>query len=201
MTNDDRMLAVGIAGSPRRKGNSTALLQAYLDGASSEGFDTELVYLNGLHYRGCQGCDRCVKSLDCGLKDDLNSVFPVLRRAHIWALASPIYYDGVSGQLKTFFDRLRFMTFDPHKLGGLRRAVVMVTYEDKRRKDYLETATVLANYLKWRGRGDFGRVKVVAEPNLEAHDDWKKRPALLNKMRRLGIRQAIEFKGQWGIEK
>ena len=189
----DKLFAVGIAGSPRRMGNSSALLRAYLEGVSSEGFNTKSIYLNGKLYRGCQACDRCVRGLDCGLKDDLTAVFPVLQESRIWALASPIYYDGVSGQLKAFFDRLRFMTFDPYKLKGPRRAVVIVTYEDNRRKDYRETAAILAEYLKWNNRGDFGRIRIVAEPNLGSRDDWKKRPALLAKMKHLGIKQAQEL--------
>ncbi len=51
MTASDRLLAVGIAGSPRRRGNSSSLLNSYLEGAASVGFDTEFVYLNELTYK------------------------------------------------------------------------------------------------------------------------------------------------------
>jgi multimeric flavodoxin WrbA len=128
------------------------------------------------------------------VKDDLNSVFPLLQKANIWALASPIYYDGVSGQLKTFFDRLRFTTFNPHKLKGPHRGIVIVTYEDDKREEYLKTASSLASYFSWNDRGDFGKVRVVAEPNLGPRDAWKKRPELLTKLRKLGIKQARELK-------
>ena len=145
-------------------------------------------------YRGCQGCDRCVHGKECNLKDDLNGIFPKLMKAKIWALASPIYYDGVSGQLKTFFDRMRFMTYDPHKLKGPRKGIIIVTYEDKQRKDYFETVTRLANYFDWNERGDFGKVRVVAEGNLGPADAWKKRPKLLEKMSEIGAKQAMELK-------
>jgi multimeric flavodoxin WrbA len=151
------LLAVGIAGSPRKRGNSSSLLSAYLKGASSEGFKVEFIYLNGLLFRGCQACDRCVQGKSCTVKDDLNNIFPTLKRAHIWAMASPIYYDGVSGQLKMFFDRLRFTTYDPNKLKGPRRGILIVTYEDAKKKEYLETASQLANYFDWNNRGDFGK--------------------------------------------
>ena len=193
MIEQHHLLAVGIAGSPRRKGNSTALLKAYLEGAASVGFDTEFVYLNGLTYKGCQACDQCVKGKPCSLDDDLNQVFPILKRAHIWAMASPIYYDGVSGQLKTFFDRLRFTTFEPNKLKGPRRGIVIVTYGDDRREDYLKTATALANYFTWNDRGDFGKVRVVAESNLSPSAAWKSRPGLIEKLRNAGVEQAEEL--------
>ena len=119
--------AIGIAGSPRRQGNSTSLLKAYLSGASEAGFETKIIYLDSLAYHGCFACDRCVKGKMCGIKDDLCEIFPLLQKADIWAMASPIYYDGVSGRLKTFFDRLPFTTHDPFKLKGIRRGIMKVT--------------------------------------------------------------------------
>lgn len=195
MYSQNRLLAVGVEGSPRCTGNSTALLNAYLDGVASVGFDTESIYLNGLTYKGCQACDRCVRGESCKLDDDLTHVFPILKNARIWAMASPIYYDGVSGQLKTFFDRLRFTTYEPHKLQGPRRSIVIVTYEDDRNEAYLKTASTLAKYLNWHNRGDFGDVKVVAESNLGPRDAWKRRPDLIEKLRATGVQQAKELLG------
>ena len=186
-------LAVGIAGSPRRRGNSTALLKAYLTGASKLGFETKIIHLNGLSYRGCQACDRCVRGQTCDIGDDLDEVFPLLQRARIWAMASPIYYDGISGQLKTFFDRLRFTTYDPHKLEGTKRGILIVTYEDDRSDFYYESAARLAKYFSWNNRGDFGEIEVVAESNLGPRDAWKKRSDLLDKLKAIGGRHADEL--------
>jgi multimeric flavodoxin WrbA len=194
MDEEKKFLAVGIAGSPRRMGNSTALLRAYLEGAASEGFATRIIFLNQLLYRGCQACDKCVMGEECGVQDDLNQTFPLLEKANIWALSSPIYYDMVSGQMKSFFDRMRFSTYDPHKLKGPRRGIVIVTYEDDRSEFYLELATRMAGYFSWNNRGDFGNVRVVAEPNLGSRDAWKERPDLLKKMNEIGIEQANELK-------
>jgi multimeric flavodoxin WrbA len=49
---------IGIAGSPRRNGNSTTLLSSVLKGAESKGARTETVHLNDLLYKGCQGVKR-----------------------------------------------------------------------------------------------------------------------------------------------
>jgi multimeric flavodoxin WrbA len=134
-----------------------------------------------------------VKGHSCLVEDDLNDIFPLLERASIWAMASPIYYDGVSGQLKTFYDRLRFTTYDPHKLTGPRRGIVIVTYEDDETEDYRKTAGALAKYLNWHDRGDFGDVKVVAESNLGPKDAWKRRPEALDRVTQFGIEQAREI--------
>jgi len=193
VTDTNAKLAVGIAGSPRRRGNSTSLLNAYLAGAESVGFDTELVYLNGLTYKGCQACDRCVNGHSCLIEDDLTEILPRLENAAIWAMASPIYYDGVSGQLKMFYDRLRYTTFEPKKLEGKRRCIVIVTYEDDETDDYRKVAGALAKYLNWNGRGDFGDVKVVAESNLGPKHAWKERSDLLDKLRGYGLEHAKEL--------
>jgi len=194
LKNSTKPLAVGIAGSGRRDGNSTTLLKAYLEGARKAGFKTKVVHLHNLLYLGCQGCDRCVRGKECSLDDDLNDIFPVMKEAKIWALASPIYYDGLSGQLKAFFDRLRFTTYAPHKLEGPRKGIIIVTYEDKPRKAYHQTAVQLAKYFDWNGRGDFGKVEIVAEANLGPRNAWKKRPDLLEKMRITGFQQASELR-------
>jgi multimeric flavodoxin WrbA len=193
LTKNKKPLAVGISSSGRRNGNSSTLLKAYLKGVREGGFRTKIVYLHNLLYLGCQGCDRCVKGKECSLDDDLNDIFPLMKEAKIWALASPIYYDGISGQLKTFFDRLRFTTYAPHKLEGPRKGIIIVTYEDKPRKAYHDTASHLAKYFDWNERGDFGKVKVIAEGNLGPRRAWKSRPDLLEKMQRTGLQQASEL--------
>lgn len=193
MQNKNNFLAIGIAGSPRRRGNSTSLLKAYLSGAAVVGFETQIINLSKLSYQGCIACDRCVKGKMCKIEDDLCEIFPLLQKADIWAMASPIYYDGVSGQMKTFFDRLRFTTYDPNKLKGPRRGIVLVTYEDNRSDFYFETATHLANYFTWNNRGDFGKVKVIAESNLGPKDAWKERPDLQVKLKEIGLEQAKEL--------
>ena len=54
------------------------------------------MYLNGLAFRGCRGCDRCAGAGECVLDDELTPVIAELHEATGWVLASPIYYDSVS---------------------------------------------------------------------------------------------------------
>ncbi|MFB3883545.1 MAG: flavodoxin family protein [Armatimonadota bacterium] len=160
--------AIGIAGSPRRNGNSNALLSATLVGAATEGATVATVHLNDLTFRGCQGCDRCSPGGYCVVSDPLSPVLAALRLADIWILASPIYFDGVSGQMKLFYDRLRtFMTEDGQtkpRLVGRRRAAIIVTSEAKPYDAYLTAVKSLSRYFGWMG--DFGCVEVVCEGEL-----------------------------------
>jgi len=156
--------AMGIAGSPRADGNSTALLRAALAGAEAAGARTEVAALNDLTYRGCQACRPCTADATCRIEDDLTDVLASLRAADVWVLAAPIYFDGVCGQMKTFYDRLYHLVNDrgelTKQLAGPRAGGIIVTYEDKQRDDYRDVAGRLADYLGWMG--DFGPVEVLS---------------------------------------
>lgn len=174
---------IGIAGSARKKGNSATLMRAILKGAVLAGADTKEVYLNGLVFKGCQGCEKCSPKGKCILDDDLTSVHNELRQADGWVLASPIYYGSVTGQMKTFFDRCRTFTRDPKtqelkpQLKGKRKGVLIVTYAAEPREDYYHEAERLAHYLGWMGY--FSKVEIISEGKLEPRDAAETRPELL----------------------
>ena len=187
--------ALGIAGSPRRNGNSTTLLRAALEGAANEGAETALIRLNDLTFRGCQGCDSCAPGGECILRDSLAPVTQAMKLADVIILASPVYFDGVTGQMKLFFDRCRSLMYDDGertgRLAGKRRAAIIVTYEDKEREDYSRAAKVLAGYLSWMG--EFGEVTVMAEARLGPADAARGRPELVERAKGLGARLVREL--------
>jgi len=165
-------------------------MRAVLKGAADAGADVKEIYLNGLTYKGCQGCFPCSAKGCCIVKDELTPVLEELRKADGWVLASPIYYDSISGQMKTFFDRCRTFTRDPvlhelkPQLQGKRKGVVLVVYEDDPREDYRHEAEKLAKYLAWMG--DFGDVEIMSEGNLFAADSAAGRQDLLARAEQLG---------------
>ena len=186
---------MGIAGSPRRNGNSTTLLRSVLKGAESKGARTEIVHLNDLVFKGCQGCKTCSPGGHCVVKDALTPLFAALKLADIWVLASPIYFDGICGQVKQFFDRCHHFFYKDGKRGrqlpGKRRAAIIVTYEDKQREEYLVPAKALAFYMDWMG--DFGDIKIIAESRLGKADAASKRSDLLETTEKIGQQLVEEF--------
>jgi multimeric flavodoxin WrbA len=100
---------VAISGSPRmEKGNTTLILNPFLDGMREAGADVELYYTKKLKIRPCQGEWHCVlKTLgECFQKDDMQMLHPKLMEADIWVFATPLYVSGMTGPLKNLIDRI-----------------------------------------------------------------------------------------------
>ena len=96
---------LGISGSPRRDGNSELLLKEFLRGASTSGHETELFILDNFKISPCTSCDSCQKNGQCIIDDDMQPMYNKLLDADYIVLASPIYFGGVSAQLKSLIDR------------------------------------------------------------------------------------------------
>lgn len=99
------MKILGIWGSPRKGGNSEVLLQAFLDGAAEGGGEVERLALRELKITPCLEIYHCFKDGTCPIKDDMLPLYDKLLEAEVVALASPIFFYGVSAQAKAFIDR------------------------------------------------------------------------------------------------
>ena len=95
-------------GGPRAKGNTAALVDAFVQGAESAGHQVVRFDLGLMDIHGCRGCLRGGKDPKhpCVQKDDMDKVYPDYMDADIVAFASPMYYWTISGQLKCAIDRL-----------------------------------------------------------------------------------------------
>lgn len=107
------MKIIGICGSPRKNGNSAAMLDAALKGATENGAEVERVDLFDLQYSGCRSCFAC-KRLGgesfgrCALRDDLTTVLDRILTADAVILATPLYFGEVPGAVRNLFERLWF---------------------------------------------------------------------------------------------
>ena len=97
-----------LNGSPRKNGNTSALVKAFRDGAESAGHTVTEFWLGGMKINGCRGCCAGGKNPEspCVQKDDMEQIYPAYKEADVVVLASPLYYWTISGQLKCAFDRL-----------------------------------------------------------------------------------------------
>ncbi len=96
---------IGIFGSPRKEGNSDTLLSRALKGAAEGGADVERIIIRDLKIAPCNSCGGCWGTGVCVIGDDMQKIYQKLVDADGIIAASPIYFMGVSAQLKAFIDR------------------------------------------------------------------------------------------------
>ncbi len=101
------MKVLGIAGSPRRDGNTDMLLAEVMRGAASQGAEVKTIILNDLKITPCQHCDACLEKGKCKVQDDMQMVYRELEQADRIVLASPIHFMGVTAQMKAMIDRFQ----------------------------------------------------------------------------------------------
>lgn len=91
-----------VNGSPR-KGNTVAAIEAFMEGAS--GHEIEVIEANELNLKPCQGCGACQCTKGCVAKDDTNAMVDKLVAADIIVFATPVYWWGMTAQLKLVIDK------------------------------------------------------------------------------------------------
>jgi len=107
------MKIIAVNGSPRKKWNTATLLEKAMEGASSRGAEVELVHLYDLDYKGCISCFACKTKGGpsygkCAVKDDLAPLLEKIANVDALILGSPIYYGTVTGEMRSFMERLFF---------------------------------------------------------------------------------------------
>ena len=98
-----------INGSPKKKGNTAALIVWFAAGAAARGAKVRIVRLAELKNRtGCLACRRCQASklYECAIKDDLRPLLKDLAKADVIVLATPLFFYGATSQLKQLVDRM-----------------------------------------------------------------------------------------------
>jgi Multimeric flavodoxin WrbA len=123
------MKVLGLVGSPRIGGNTDLLVDTVLEGAAKNKHSTEKVYLYGVDVAPCVDCRACKNgSLQCALKDGMQTLYPKLEEADVIVFGTPLYWYGPSAKMKLLLDRLR-PYIESKKLKG-KRAILIVPSEE-----------------------------------------------------------------------
>ena len=140
-----------IDGGPRKNMNTAQLLQRFAEGVKSVGNDVEVktVRLYELDYKGCVSCMSCklkgnVSNI-CRFKDALTPVLEEIAQADGLVLGSPIYFGEVTGQMRTFLERLAFpwLSYNDYSMTAPKRMPVV----------FIETLNGLPDRNNSRGLG------------------------------------------------
>ena len=98
---------VAIYGSPRRKGNTSALLKKAIEGARDCGAGVEEIVLRDLKISPCLEIYGCLQAGECAIKDDFQMVRDKILNAQGLILASPVFFYTVSAHTKMMMDRFQ----------------------------------------------------------------------------------------------
>ena len=100
------MKIVVVLGSPHRNGSSNLIAEGFIEGAKEAGHSVEVFDVERSVIGYCTGCGACGTDGPCMQQDDMEKVCkPAILAADMVVFVSPIYYFGLSAQIKTVIDR------------------------------------------------------------------------------------------------
>jgi len=146
-----------LNGSPRKKGNTSALVKAFTEGAESSGHIVTEFFLSGMDIHGCKGCFGGHSSKDCPCvqHDGMDKIYPAVKDCDVIVLATPLYYWNMSGQLRTAIDRLFALEEGDGNLlrGHGRASALLMAAEGNGFEDVLPYYDHLMEHLQWKNLG------------------------------------------------
>ena len=146
-----------ITGSPRKNGNSNTLAENFIKGAQEAGHEVVRFDSAFKNVHPCAACNKCGMNGQCVFKDDFEFVKANIVDADAVVFATPMYYFGISAQIKAVIDRFYAINGQIHVP---KKAVLIMTYADTSAKEaqpIISHYETLLNYLGWSDAG-----KVIA---------------------------------------
>ena len=103
-----------LNGSPRKK-NTTALIDAHVEGAQENGHEVEVLRVASMDIAGCKGCEYCHTKGEgaCIRKDDMSQVIAAYKDADVVVFASPVYYFSMTAQIEAAIQRVYCIDMSP----------------------------------------------------------------------------------------
>ena len=183
------MKVLVLLGSARENGNSTRLAFAFADAASAKGHSVQSIRVPALEVSPCDGCDECWENsaTPCAVRDDMDSVYPLVRDADVIVFATPLHFYTWSAPLKTMIDRLFCLTPSRRRNLKGKSTILLATAADERAAAFAglkATYRLVAEFMEWNNLGE------ILVPGLEGEDALAGNPRCLAKAQALGARLA-----------
>lgn len=159
-----------VNGSPRKNGNTEILVDAFIEGAKESGNAVTKFNVGSMKINGCTDCQYCFShSGECVQKDDMNEIYSALYNADMLVLASPLYWFGMSSQLKAMLDR---MYVAATKALPITSSALLVTYGDTDTtvvEPIISHYKTIINYMGWEDRGIITQPGVTNKGDIKGH--------------------------------
>lgn len=144
-----------ITGSPHKDGTSALLTEKFIKGAKEAGNDVFRFDAAFEDIKPCLGCGHCrVNSSACVYNDSMNKLNEKLIPADMVVFVTPLYYFGMSAQIKAVIDR--FYADNCKLMESNKKAILMATAYDSNTgtmQSLEEHYKRIVHYLKWENAG------------------------------------------------
>lgn len=163
-----------IKGSPRKGGNTDILADAFIEGIDRNKYEISIISAAGIKVGGCTGCNACYanESHCCVIKDDMQELYRILADADIIATATPIYFYGITSQLKSIIDRLHNPVRNEFKV---KKLILMMVCADNIPSVFDSAEMMFKSILEYFSLENGGIIKA---PGIENKGDIKGKPVL-----------------------
>lgn len=167
-----------LNGSPRRHGNTEIMAAEFQAGAEQAGHDVTLINLADKKIAGCLGCKYCFEHEGtCVQKDDMADILHILDETDLLVFASPIYWFGLTGQIKCAIDRMYARGMIGFHFS--KTALLLDSGADNVYDASLTQYRAMCSYLQWESIGE------ICIPDMAYKGSMAKSP-LLEQVRELG---------------
>ena len=150
-----KMKILVLTGSPRKNGNSATLADRFIKGATEAGHTVERFDAAFKKVHPCIACNSCGMNGPCVFKDDFEFVRRHIVEADCVVFATPMYYFGISAQLKAVIDRFYAINGSIHVP---KKAVLLMTYANTAASEAVPIKSHYGVLLKYLGWTDAGQV-------------------------------------------
>jgi multimeric flavodoxin WrbA len=181
-------VVLGILGSPHRNGNTAILLESFLTGAREAGAETIRIDVTDMSIVGCRACDDCQDTGECVVDDDMQIIYDAIARADVLVLATPLYFSGMSSQLKAVIDRCQCLWHMARRKKAAARTGYLLAVGARKNADFKNVLSEVRSFYMGVGITFLGQVTV---PGVESQGDISIRTEELAKAYGLGRLAAI----------
>jgi len=174
-----------VTGSPRKRGNSDLLADAFIEGAKEAGHVVNRFDAGRKKIKGCIACETCFsKGVACSVKDDFNEAAPFIEEADVFVICSPLYFFSFTAQTKAFIDKLYSFYVGGHPL-RIKESILLACGETTDLADFdgmIRTYELTKNFMQWEDKG-----QIIVPDVLAKGDINDKGQTYLQKARELGL--------------
>lgn len=145
-----------LNGSPRVRGNSDLLADAFIKGANEAGHEVVKCDVCKKNIKGCIACNTCYsKETPCSFNCDFNNIAPLIEKADVIVFATPLYWYTFPSQLKAIIDKMYSFIIGEKKL-NIKESMLLVCGEENNESAFdgiISTYKLICSYQKWTDRG------------------------------------------------